>query len=86
MIVTLLSAFFAAAALLAITAIADSWRRHGAAMLALRTQLRACQPSHDLRYTLVLTQVRQAGPRMAPARFKAADCGLPLRQPEQRAA
>lgn len=78
MIATLLSALFAASALLAVTAIVDSWRRHGAAMLALRGELKACRRSRDLRYVLVTTEVREVGPRPAIARFRAATAGLPL--------
>lgn len=78
MIATLLSALFAASAVLAITAIVDSWRRHGSAMLALRGELKACRQSRELRYVLVTTEVREIAPRPAMGRFRAATAGLPL--------
>ena len=90
MIATLLSTLFAAAAFLALGAIADSWRSHGTAVLALREQLRALRETREVRYTLVLTEVgrREPAPRYAvtlPMVTAPVAAGLPF-QPSRRAA
>ncbi len=60
MIAAMLATLFAAAAVLALAAIADSWRNHGAALLALRSQLQACSQEKEVRFTLITTQVNIA--------------------------
>ncbi|MGE3691925.1 MAG: hypothetical protein AB7F98_11150 [Novosphingobium sp.] len=52
MISLLTSALFAAACALALGAIAGSWRRYGAAALALRGELDACSDLRELRFTV----------------------------------
>jgi hypothetical protein len=44
MIAILLSALFLGSGLLAVATMISSWRRHGAAVRALRAELRACEP------------------------------------------
>ena len=91
MIATLLSTLFVAAAFLALGAIADSWRSHGKAVLALREQLRALRQTREVRYTLVMTEVGRrelSAPRYAvtlPLAAGPVTAGLPF-QPSRRAA
>ncbi len=57
MTAVLLFTLFAGTAALSIGAMAVSWRQHGAAALAIRSQLRACSPVREFRFTITETQV-----------------------------
>jgi hypothetical protein len=81
----LLATMFAAAAVLALGAIADSWRQFGTAAMALREQLATCSRTRELHFTLVTTEVRRASARVYRLNFRPAGQSLPL-QPELRAA
>lgn len=58
MIQILLSALFAAAAVLSFAVILDAWRRHGGTFLAIRSALQGCATTREARYILVTTQIR----------------------------
>lgn len=60
MIATLLVALFAASAILAAGSIVASARRYGAAVFALREQLRACSTSHEVNWSIAEIHVRPA--------------------------
>jgi hypothetical protein len=58
MIAVLLSTLFTASALLAATTIAASWRRHGSAALALRSELDACPEWREVQVRIDTVTVR----------------------------
>lgn len=80
MIAFLLSALFAASGFLAVAVIGASWRRYGAAVHSLRSELAACEPSREVRVRVSEVQVRSSATVLRP-RFTAA-----ARRPSQAAA
>ncbi len=85
MLTALIATLFAAAACFALVAIADSWRSHGGAALALRQQLRDCATQRECRFTLITTEVRHSGATVYRPDFRPQARGLPF-QPGLRAA
>ena len=79
MIAVLLVSLFTAAAMLASGALAHSWWRYGAAALAVRPALLACDDSLAMRYT-IRAVVRPGYGQVIRADFK------PRKQPARHAA
>jgi hypothetical protein len=82
MIALALTALLAFATLLAIAAIAQSWRQYGAAVLALRSDLKQCETMRSFSYRIIsndATKPRAARIFALPVRVS------PLRQPMQSA-
>ncbi len=86
MIALALTALFASAALLAIAAIAQSWRQYGTAALAVRGELKQCDATRSFTFRII----SHDGPRRKAAQIIALPVRLvvrrPLLQPALRAA
>ncbi|MFA7586932.1 MAG: hypothetical protein WCY11_12175 [Novosphingobium sp.] len=85
MVAILLATLFAAAAVLSLAAIADSWKTHGGAMLALRQQLRECSTTSDCSFRLITTHVQRGSATIYWPTFRPSAKSLPF-QPERYAA
>ncbi len=68
----LLFTLFAASAALAIGTMAASWRRHGAAAMALRGELAGCGASRELRYRVTELKAGAATAKIFRPDFTAA--------------
>lgn len=78
MLSMLLVLLFSGCGLLAIAAMALTWRDHGVALLGLRRELQGCRDVRNYRFTLITVGPRVVAPAFRPS-------GFPSR-PAQRAA
>ena len=62
MIALVLTALFASATLLALLAMADSWKQYGAQVLALRRMLQQCDRKRSVEYRIVTDDQPGRGP------------------------
>ena len=86
MLTVLIATLFAAAACFALIVIADSWRSHSGAALALRQQLRECTTVRELRFSLITTEVRHSGATVYRPNFRPEARALPFQPPLRAAA
>ena len=75
MIAFALTALFASTALLALAAIAQSWRQYGMTALTIRSALKQCQATRNFDYRII--SLDAASPK--PARAVAQIIALPIR-------
>lgn len=78
MLSMLLVVLFTGCGLLALGAMALTWREHGATLLGLRAELRDCADVRNYRFTLITVGPRVSAPAFRPSGFPS--------QPARRAA
>lgn len=69
MLSMLLVLLFTGCSLLALAAMALTWRDHGAALLGLRHELRDCADVRNYRFTLITVGPRVSAPVFRPSGF-----------------
>ncbi len=90
MIAFALTTLFAAATMLALTAMAQSWRQYGTAALAVRSALKQCEATRSCDYRIISHDT--AGPILVPIPARVVALPIkpsvrrPLLQPALRAA
>lgn len=86
MIALALAILFACAALLAVSAIAQSWRQYGPAALALRDELKRCEAARGFDYRIISHELPGRKAALVIALRVRPLVRRPLRQPALRAA
>lgn len=86
MLALALTALFACAALLALAAMAQSWRQYGTAALALRGELKQCGVMRGFDYRIITHDMPSRGPAKIIALPVKSSARRPLKQPALRAA
>ncbi len=86
MLALALTALFACAALLAVAAIAQSWRQYGTTALVLRGELKKCDATRGFDYRIITQDVPTRGPAQIVALPVKPSTRRPMRQPALRAA